>query len=178
VARWGALFIILDATIHSLECRVVIIGSVQPACYDRLLHRITIHTKDGFSQIIEENFTCALAINGSWSLSMGIRSTASSTDVEKRMTCTVLFSSAHSSYSSIFDVGIMDQDRDDVPVHCCSNCGKVAGGGGITLKACKSCMSVKYCNAKCQTKHWSRHKKGYPDFSFHCKNVLNLEHRH
>ena len=58
----------------------------QPACYDRLLHRITIHTKDGFSQIIiEENFTCALAINGSWSLSMGIRSTASSTDVEKRM---------------------------------------------------------------------------------------------
>ena len=52
----------------------------------------------------------------------------------------------------------MEQDRDDVPVHCCANCGRLAGVG-ITLKACKSCMSVKYCNAKCQKKHRPKHKK-------------------
>ena len=31
--------------------------------------------------------------------------------------------------------------------------------GGISLKVCKSCMSVKYCNAECQKKHWPTHKK-------------------
>jgi hypothetical protein len=40
--------------------------------------------------------------------------------------------------------------------NCCANCGKE---GGVSLKACKSCMQVKYCNAKCQKKHWSMHKK-------------------
>jgi hypothetical protein len=24
---------------------------------------------------------------------------------------------------------------------------------------CKSCMNVKYCNAKCQKNHWATHKK-------------------
>jgi TPR repeat protein len=31
-------------------------------------------------------------------------------------------------------------------------------GGGVSLKACKSCMRVKYCNAKCQRNHWPKHK--------------------
>ena len=39
-----------------------------------------------------------------------------------------------------------------------TDCGGVAGGG-ISLKACKSCMLVKYCNAECQRNHWPRHKK-------------------
>ena len=42
--------------------------------------------------------------------------------------------------------------------HCCADCGSVAGEG-LTLKACKACMLVKYCNAECQRKHWSTHKK-------------------
>ena len=43
-------------------------------------------------------------------------------------------------------------------VHCCADCGSVAGGG-ISLKACKSCMLVRYCNADCQRNHWPTHKK-------------------
>jgi len=43
-------------------------------------------------------------------------------------------------------------------VHCCADCGSVAGGG-ISLKACKSCMLVKYCNANCQRNHWPKHTK-------------------
>ena len=39
---------------------------------------------------------------------------------------------------------------------CCAECGEE---GGASLKACKACMSVKYCNAMCQHKHWSTHKK-------------------
>jgi tetratricopeptide (TPR) repeat protein len=41
---------------------------------------------------------------------------------------------------------------------CCADCGKEEGGGA-SLKACKSCMLVKYCNAKCQRNHWPKHKK-------------------
>jgi tetratricopeptide (TPR) repeat protein len=39
---------------------------------------------------------------------------------------------------------------------CCAECGKE---GGVSLKACKSCMSVKYCNAECQKNNWAKHKK-------------------
>jgi hypothetical protein len=41
--------------------------------------------------------------------------------------------------------------------NCCADCGKE--GGGVSLKVCKSCMTVKYCNAECQKKHWPKHKK-------------------
>jgi hypothetical protein len=42
---------------------------------------------------------------------------------------------------------------------CCAECGKEEErGGGVSLKACKSCMQVKYCNAACQHKHWPKHK--------------------
>jgi hypothetical protein len=40
--------------------------------------------------------------------------------------------------------------------HCCADCGM---NGGASLKACKSCMLVKYCNATCQRNHWLKHKK-------------------
>jgi tetratricopeptide (TPR) repeat protein len=39
-------------------------------------------------------------------------------------------------------------------MNCCADC-----GGGGSLKACKSCMLVKYCNADCQRNHWLTHKK-------------------
>ena len=41
---------------------------------------------------------------------------------------------------------------------CCADCGSVAGGD-ISLKACKLCMSVKYCNVACQRRQWPKHKK-------------------
>jgi len=42
-------------------------------------------------------------------------------------------------------------------VHCCADCGSAAGGD-VSLKSCKSCMLVKYCNANCQKNHWPEHK--------------------
>jgi hypothetical protein len=42
--------------------------------------------------------------------------------------------------------------------NCCVECGKEEGGA-VSLKACKSCMRVKYCHAACQKKHWPKHKK-------------------
>jgi len=38
---------------------------------------------------------------------------------------------------------------------CCAECGVE---GGASLKICKSCMRVKYCNAECQRSHWATHK--------------------
>ena len=38
---------------------------------------------------------------------------------------------------------------------CCAECG---ADGGASLKMCKACMLVKYCNAECQHKHWPMHK--------------------
>ena len=47
-------------------------------------------------------------------------------------------------------------DRADATAHCCAECGVA---GGVSLKACKSCIQVKYCNAECQRNHWPKHKK-------------------
>ena len=44
----------------------------------------------------------------------------------------------------------------DATVHCCAEC---SNEGGISLKACKSCMLVRYCNADCLRNHWPKHKK-------------------
>ena len=44
----------------------------------------------------------------------------------------------------------------DATTHCCAECGKE---GGASLKTCKSCMLVRYCNADCQRNHWPKHKK-------------------
>ena len=41
-------------------------------------------------------------------------------------------------------------------INCCADCGIE---GGASLKTCKSCMQVKYCNAECQKSHWATHKK-------------------
>jgi len=41
---------------------------------------------------------------------------------------------------------------------CCAECGGEEGGV-ISLKACKSCWLVKYCNVNCQRNHWPTHKK-------------------
>ena len=40
-------------------------------------------------------------------------------------------------------------------VHRCAECGEE----GVSLKTCKSCMLVRYCNASCQRNHWSTHKQ-------------------
>ena len=46
-------------------------------------------------------------------------------------------------------------DRADATAQCCAECGEE---GGVSLKVCKACMQAKYCNAKCQRKHWATHK--------------------
>ena len=38
--------------------------------------------------------------------------------------------------------------------------------GGVSFKACKSCVLVRYCNANCQRNHWPKHKK-------ECKQVAS-----
>ena len=40
--------------------------------------------------------------------------------------------------------------------HCCADCGVA---GGASLKVCKPCMLVRYCNADCQRNHWPKHKE-------------------
>ena len=52
---------------------------------------------------------------------------------------------------------MVNDDEDDAMAHCCAECGEK--GGVVSLKACMSCKLVKYCNAKCQKKHWPKHKK-------------------
>jgi hypothetical protein len=53
-------------------------------------------------------------------------------------------------------VGLNHNTIDDVDTGMsCAECGKE---GGVSLKVCKACMSVKYCNAACQKKHWPTHK--------------------
>ena len=39
-----------------------------------------------------------------------------------------------------------------------NSCAECGADGGVSLKICKSCMHVKYCNAECQKKHWPKHK--------------------
>jgi len=46
----------------------------------------------------------------------------------------------------------------NINIVCCADCGGVAGEG-VSLKACKSCMLDRYCNADCQRNHWKKHKK-------------------
>ena len=47
-------------------------------------------------------------------------------------------------------------NRNDATNNCCAECG---ADEGVSLKACKSCMQAKYCNAVCQKNHWPMHKK-------------------
>ena len=44
-------------------------------------------------------------------------------------------------------------------VSYCADCGKEEVEGITSLKACKSCKLVKYCNVNCQKNHWPTHKK-------------------
>ena len=46
-------------------------------------------------------------------------------------------------------------NHDNAIAHCCAECGQE---GGVSLKVCKPCMQVRYCNAECQHKHWANHK--------------------
>jgi hypothetical protein len=47
-------------------------------------------------------------------------------------------------------------NQNDATANCCAECGV---DGGVSLKICKACMHVKYCNAECQRTHWPTHKK-------------------
>jgi hypothetical protein len=50
----------------------------------------------------------------------------------------------------------MNDNEDAITAHCCASCGVK---GGVSLKSCRACMQVKYCNAECQKNHWVTHKK-------------------
>jgi len=61
--------------------------------------------------------------------------------------------------------------------NCCADCGEE---GGASLKACKSCMLVKYCNADCQRNHWPKHKsvckrRAAEIHTRRCSRVLRLK---
>ena len=39
--------------------------------------------------------------------------------------------------------------------HCCNGCGQ---GASVDVKICSGCRAVKYCDGRCQRKHWKSHK--------------------
>ena len=47
------------------------------------------------------------------------------------------------------------QHGSNATTNSCANCGIA---GDVSLKTCKSCMLVRYCNATCQLNHWATHK--------------------
>ena len=49
--------------------------------------------------------------------------------------------------------------NNQINTSCCAECGSEEGSGVISLKTCKACMVVSYCNPTCQKNHWSKHKK-------------------
>jgi hypothetical protein len=63
------------------------------------------------------------------------------------------------SHSTEFTWRLLSIVCQQMTTNCCAECGKEEGGGLASLKACKSCMQSKYCNAACQKKHWPTHKK-------------------
>jgi TPR repeat protein len=65
-----------------------------------------------------------------------------------------MYLSSSSKLISVVDV-LRWMNQIDV---CCAECGGKEGGV-ISLKACTSCMVVKYCSANCQRNHWPKHKK-------------------
>jgi hypothetical protein len=72
-----------------------------------------------------------------------------------------MFATAHDTVELLNSKQNMDHHHlgdvwDDYQATCCANCGK--DEEGVSLKTCKSCMLVKYCNADCQKNHWSKHK--------------------
>jgi len=61
---------------------------------------------------------------------------------------------------------------------CCAECGEE---GSVSLKACKACMLVKYCNSSCQHKHWANHKTACklraPNYTMRCSSRTHRPRR-
>ena len=68
----------------------------------------------------------------------------------------------------------MNTNEADIPPDICANCGKGEDSSN-TLKACRACKLVKYCNRECQIAHRPQHKNECRQRAWEIQNGYNVD---
>jgi hypothetical protein len=61
------------------------------------------------------------------------------------------------AFTTMFGINVREQNRLNGTIQQCGNCNE-RGTGQNQLPQCSKCKTVRYCDAECQKKHWSKHR--------------------